>query len=78
METLTKLEIRIYTPTDTKGLRFRIIGLSNSYISFDYSYNYVIDQAMDILADNGYDDRNIKDITYNEAKNKYIVLAYKE
>lgn len=78
MENLKRLEIRIYAPTNTKGLRFRIIGLSNSYIAFDYSYNYIIDHALDILSDNGYDDRNIKDITYNEAKNKYIVLAYKE
>ena len=78
MKNLKRLEIRIYAPTDTKGLRFRIIGLSNSYIAFDYSYNYIIDQAMDILADNGYDERNIKDITYIEAKDKYVVVAYKE
>lgn len=70
-----RFEIRVYQPTDTKGLRFRIIGLSNKFISFDYSYNYVIDQALDILADNGYDGDNINDIIYNDKANKYIVLA---
>jgi hypothetical protein len=78
MQNVKRLEIRIYAPTETKGLRFRIIGLSNSYISFDYNFYCIIDHALDILADNGYDDRNIKDINYNEAKDKYIVLAYKE
>lgn len=77
MQNVKRLEIRVYEPTDTKGLRFRIIGLSNSYISFDYSYNYVIDQAMDILEENGYSD-NIIDIKWLENKSKYIVLANKE
>jgi hypothetical protein len=77
MQNVKKLEIRVYGPTDTKGLRFRIIGLSNSYISFDYKYNYVIDQAMDILEENGYSD-NIIDIKWLENKAKYIVLANKE
>jgi len=70
-----RFEIRIYEPTDTKGLRFRIIGLSNKYIAFDYSYNYVIDQALDILNANGYDGENIHDISYVENKNKYVVIA---
>lgn len=77
MQNVKRLEIRVYGPTDTKGLRFRIIGLSNSYISFDYKYNYVIDQAMDILEENGYSD-NIIDIKWLENKAKYIVLANKE
>ena len=70
-----RLEVRVYQPTDTKGLRFRIIGLSNKYIGFDYSYNYVIDQALDLLSDHGYDSDNINDIKYIDKDNKYIILC---
>lgn len=77
MQNVKRLEIRVYEPTDTKGLRFRVIGLSNKFISFDYRYNYVIDQAMDILEDNGYSD-NIISIDWLDNKSKYVVLAHKE
>ena len=51
---MKNIELRIYAPTNTKGLRFRLIGISENYIAFDYKFNMILDQAREILEDLGY------------------------
>ena len=61
-------EIRVYSPTDTKGLRIKIVGLSNKVYGFDYIFNSPKDMAVSIIENNGY---KIKDIFNRESGSKF-------
>lgn len=52
-------EIRVYAPTNTKGLRIKIVGLSPRVYGFDYIFNSPKDMAVSIIENNGYE---IKDL----------------
>jgi hypothetical protein len=52
-------EIRVYAPTDSKGLRIKIVGLSPKVYGFDYIFNSPKDMAINIIESNGYE---IKDL----------------
>ena len=73
---MTKLlQIKIYQPTDHKGLRFRIKGMSNKFISFDYFYNSVLDQALSILKDHGYSDDQILNVKWIDRDSTYYIAT---
>lgn len=73
---MTKLfQVKIYQPTDHKGLRFRIKELSNKFISFDYFYNSVLDQALNILKDHGYSDDQILNVKWIDKDSTYYIAT---
>ena len=72
---LVTFKVKIYQPTNTKGLRFRIIGLSNKFIAFDYFYNSVLEQTLDILGDNGYSKEQIISVNWVDKDSTYYVAV---
>ena len=68
-------EVKMYQPTTHRGLRFRIKGLSNKFIAFDYFYNSVLEQTLDILGDNGYSKEQILSIHWVDKDSTYYIAV---
>lgn len=47
-------EAKYYRPTETKGARIRIFGLSDKFIPYDYKYNTAGDMAIALLMEQGF------------------------
>ena len=47
-------EVKYYQPTQTKGARIRIFGLSNKFMAYDYRYNTAGDMAIALLMEQGF------------------------
>lgn len=70
---IKRFEIKYYAPTETKGDRIRVKGLTNSYFTYNYKFNDSIEQGLSILNSCGYSEEQINKII--PTKTGAIIIA---
>lgn len=73
MKNLKAFEVKYLGPTNTQGSRVQIIDLlrnERKTFSWNYEYNYTLDQAINIFKNNG-----IEIVATSELKNSYVILV---
>ena len=70
---IKRFEIKYYAPTETKGDRIRVKGLTNSYFTYNYKFNDATEQGLAILNKFGYSEEQINKII--PTKTGAIVIA---
>ena len=54
-----RFEIKYYAPTEHRGERIRVKGLTNIFHPYNYEYNSAVEQGLSIIKSHGYSEAQI-------------------